>query len=49
MFSDRYSQEKANIFIAEIRSVEGYVRWYLVSCGLDGHVSKLTLSTWKCL
>ncbi|KAF3574700.1 hypothetical protein F2Q69_00059135 [Brassica cretica] len=30
-----------------MRSVEGYVRWCLVSCGLDGQVAKLRLSTWK--
>ena len=31
----------------EIRSVEGYVRRYQLSCGLDGLVAKLRSSTWK--
>ena len=46
-FSDKYSQDKAYTFVSEMRSVEGYVRWCLVSCGLDGQVAKLRLSTWK--
>ena len=41
---DRYSQYKAYTLL-----VKGYVKSYLVSCGLDGQVSKLMLSTWKCL
>ena len=47
--SDRYSQDKACTFIVEMRSIEGYVRRYLVRCGLDGQVAKLRLSTWECL
>ena len=40
MFSDRYSQDLANTFIAEMRPVERYARRYQFSCGL---VAKLRL------
>ncbi|KAF3519603.1 hypothetical protein DY000_02060088 [Brassica cretica] len=40
VFSNRYSQDKAYTFTAKMRSVEGYVRRYLVRCRLDGQVAK---------
>ena len=50
VFTDRYSQDKANTIILEMRSVYWYVRWCLLKCGLDGQVAHLRLrhgSTYK--
>lgn len=35
VFFYRYIQDKVYIFILEMRLVERYVRWYMMSCGME--------------